>query len=191
MCVKYINVSTVSEYSGVVSVITIKRCDAQQGDAILDELVTLLKNVVDDGASIGFLAPLDEQMAREYWQGVLDDVRRGTRILIAALDDGHVVGSIQLDLPTKPNASHRAEVQKLMVHTEQRGRGLGKMLLTAIEEAARGCNRTMLVLDTRRGDVAEGMYHRHGYTVAGIMPQYARSSSGQLDDSVFFYRFLE
>lgn len=170
--------------------LTIERLDAQQGRAALDELVKLLQNVVDDGASIGFLAPMAETLAYDYWQDVCVDVERGTRILLAAVEDTHIIGSVQLDLPTKPNASHRAEVQKLMVHTAQRGRGLGKQLLTAIEEAARSSGRMLLVLDTKRGDVAEQMYGKNGYTVAGIIPQYARSSSGGLDDTVLFYRFL-
>lgn len=157
----------------------------------VDDLVRLLQNVVNDGASIGFIAPLDEPLARDYWAQVFADVQHGTRILLVVLEEDQIVGSVQLDLPTKPNASHRAEVQKLIVHTSQRGRGLGKRLLAAIEDVARAQGRTLLVLDTRLGDVSDHLYRRYGYTVTGVVPKYARSSNGQLDDCVFFYRFLE
>jgi ribosomal protein S18 acetylase RimI-like enzyme len=168
----------------------IEQIDALQTRANLDALVALLQDAVEDGASIGFLSPLAEAPARAYWEEIIEDVQCGTRILLVGREDGQIVGTVQLGLPTKPNASHRAEVQKLLVHTAYRGRGLGKQLLAAIEAAARAQDRTLLVLDTRQGDVSEHLYRKHGYSVAGVIPQYARSSNGQLDDCVFFYRFL-
>jgi ribosomal protein S18 acetylase RimI-like enzyme len=56
------------------------------------------------------------------------------------------------------------------------------------EEAARMRGRTLLVLDTRRGDTAEQLYSKLGYQKAGVIPRYARSASGELHDTVFMYR---
>ena len=78
-----------------------------------------------------------------------------------------------------------------MVHTRARGQGTGRRLMEAIEAAARAAGRTLLVLDTRQGDVAERLYARHGYIHAGVIPNYARSAEGTLDATVFFYRLLE
>jgi GNAT superfamily N-acetyltransferase len=50
-----------------------------------------------------------------------------------------------------PNASHRAEVQKLLVLRSWRRQGIGLALMTAIEQAARQTGRSLLVLDTRLG----------------------------------------
>ena len=63
--------------------------------------------------------------------------------------------------------------------------------MTAVEEAARAAGRTLLVLDTRRGDSAEQLYLNLGYTAAGVIPRYARSASGSLDDTVYMYKELD
>lgn len=41
----------------------------------------------------------------------------------AAYARDRIVGTVSLVFPDKPNSSHRAEVVKLMVHREGRGRG--------------------------------------------------------------------
>ncbi len=60
--------------------------------------------------------------------------------------------------------------------------------MLAIEERARRLGRTTLVLDTRRGDPSEALYASVGYTLAGVIPRYARSANGALDPSAFYYR---
>jgi GNAT superfamily N-acetyltransferase len=158
--------------------------------AVLPELVTLLQDAVDSGASLGFLPPLSAHMAQSYWERVMMDMAQGTLFLLGVTHNAQVAGTVQLALATQPNALHRAEVQKLMVHTRYRQQGLGRALLTAADDVARSIGRTLLVLDTRRGDVSESLYVKHGYVLAGIIPQYARSATGTLDDTVIFYRLL-
>ena len=104
--------------------------------------------------------------------------------------DGALVGTAQLLLATRPNGSHRAEVAKVIVHTKARRRGIGRALMLALEERAHRLGRTTLVLDTRRGDPSEQLYTSVGYTLAGVIPCYARSASGALDPSAFYYRVL-
>jgi acetyltransferase len=170
---------------------TIEQLTADQAVAVLDDLVELLQDSVASGASVGFLPPLQTDAARDYWEGLLADIGDGARVLLVARDNGRVIGSVQLELASKANARHRAEVQKLMVHTRARGQGTGRRLMEAIEAAAHAAGRTLLVLDTRQGDVAERLYARHGYIHAGVIPNYARSAEGTLDATVFFYRLLE
>ncbi|HEU4326465.1 MAG TPA: GNAT family N-acetyltransferase [Roseiflexaceae bacterium] len=169
----------------------IKQLSSAQARPLLDELAELLRDAVDGGASVGFLPPLAQGEAQDYWQQVLGDLDRGTRILLVATVDGRLVGTVQLDLPSKPNARHRAEIQKLLVHSSARRRGLGRALLGAAEEAARAAGRTLLVLDTRAGDAAEQLYRHHGYTAAGTIPAYARNGEGTLDATVVFFRLLD
>lgn len=154
-------------------------------------LVALLQDAVDGGASVGFLPPLPAAEAREYWRTVEAAVAEGTRVLLAAHDVRRVVvGSAQLQLAGKPNARHRAEVQKVMVHRRARRLGVGRALMLATEEQARRHGRSTLVLDTRQGDLAEALYLSVGYRFAGAIPQYARSADGALDASAFYYKLL-
>jgi ribosomal protein S18 acetylase RimI-like enzyme len=135
--------------------------------------------------------PLRSSVAREYWDGVGRAIAAGHRILFAAVEGGAVLGAVQLDLATMPNARHRAEVMKLMVHRSARRRGIAKALMLALEEAARRENRRLLVLDTRPGDPAEQLYRALGYTAAGVIPRYALSSAGTLDSTVYMYREID
>jgi ribosomal protein S18 acetylase RimI-like enzyme len=97
---------------------------------------------------------------------------------------------VQLALATKENGRHRAEVQKLLVHTRFRRRGIARSLMSAVEKAALRMGRTLLVLDTEEGSPAERPYEKCGYARAGIIPQYARSAEGSLISTVIFYRLL-
>jgi acetyltransferase len=173
-----------------VEAIRIEQITAVQAEAQLMALIRLLQNVVNDGASIGFIAPLSDGEARDYWLGVLPAIAQGHKLLFTATLEDQVVGSVQLALEPRRGVVHCAEVQKLMVHTAYRGHGLGRRLMNALEQAAQMEQRSLLVLDTRRGDVAEGLYQRMGYTQAGVIPGYALSSDGKLHDTVFYYRQL-
>ncbi|SCN38023.1 Acetyltransferase, GNAT family [Bacillus cytotoxicus] len=68
-------------------------------DEDIEELSELLKTVVDDGASIGFLPPLEQEEAIKYWKTVLAP----EVILFIAKINNKVAGSVQLHLITKPN----------------------------------------------------------------------------------------
>src|SRR5581483_4271273 len=160
------------------------------GQLIFAELVTLLQDAVASGASIGFLPPLSEEEARAYWISVLEDMAQQKRVLLAARDATQVVGAVQLELATKANARHRAEVQKLMVLQRERRRGIGQRLMEAIEPLARERGRALLVLDTRLGDDAERLYRKVGYIEAGIIPSYAQSATGTLEATIIFYKLL-
>ena len=162
----------------------------EQGQVILSELVTLLQDAVASGASIGFLPPLSEEEAREYWTAVLEDITHKKRVLLIARHSSQVVGAVQLELATKPNARHRAEVQKLFVLQHEHKRGIGRLLMEAIEPIARELGRTLLVLDTRLGDNAERLYRKLGYVEVGIIPSYAQNATGTLDATIIFYKLL-
>jgi ribosomal protein S18 acetylase RimI-like enzyme len=110
--------------------------------------------------------------------------------VLAAVRDGVILGSVQLALATVPNATHRAEVQKLLVLRSFRRHGLGQALMLEVETVARQEGRQLLVLDTRLGDAAERLYTRIGYTRVGVIPKFARSSADSLDATVIFYRDL-
>ena len=157
----------------------------------LNDLVELLQDAVDSGASVGFLPPLSREVASNYWLSVFTDLDAGHRLLLGAIEGARLVGSVQLELARKPNATHRAEVQRLLVHRSVRRRGIGERLMRDLEELARQHGRTLLVLDTRQGDPSELLYQKLGYTIAGGIPGYARSSSGSLDATAFYYRQLD
>ena len=169
---------------------SIRRISAADGTALLPDLVELLQDSVESGASVGFLLPFSRSSNRVYWEQTLKEIESGNRTLLVAEKNGRVVGSVQLELATKPNALHRAEVQKLLVHSVHRKQGLGGELMSAVEKVARDLGRTLLVLDTLQGDNGERLYAKCGYVRVGEIPGYASLSDGSLQATVLFYKFL-
>jgi GNAT superfamily N-acetyltransferase len=163
---------------------------AEQAKRWSEPLAWLLQDAVAGGASVGFLPPVRDSEARAYWEGIVTDVAVKKAVLFAAFEDEKLVGSVQLCLPAMPNARHRASVEKLMVLREYRKQGVGRALMEDLEGHARELGRTLLILDARRGDVAEQVYEALGYRRAGKIPRYARGHNGALEETVIYYREL-
>lgn len=171
--------------SGIVKLTADDRARARDG------LSELLIACVEDGAFVSFLLPLDMNEARIYWDSVFDEVAAGKRILLAAWQDGRIIGSAQLLLCPYPNGKHRATVQKLLVHPSARHVGLGRALMHTLEAEAKAARRRLLDLDTISGSAAEPLYKGLGYTRVGTIPRYALSSKkGTLEDTVIYYKEL-
>jgi acetyltransferase len=158
---------------------------------MIPSLADLLQNAVTNGASIGFLLPLTGNEAMGYWREVAKAIEEPYRILLVAKSNDDLAGTVQLDLASRANGSHRAEVIKLMVHTAFRQQGIAQALMKTIEEEAKLAGRTTLILDTREGDPSEKLYTKLGYQRAGAIPEYARSTSGELHATVFMYKLLK
>jgi ribosomal protein S18 acetylase RimI-like enzyme len=156
----------------------------------IKELVELLTDCVEDGASIGFVCPLEENEAERYWNSLNDGLADESRILLVGLHDNKIVGAVQASFCGKKNGLHRAEVEKLMVHRNYRSKGIGRKLLEAIEEQIKNRKRWLIVLDTRVGDVASNLYKTSGYTEAGQIPQFALSSAGSYEATAYFFKKL-
>lgn len=169
-------------------------CVQITGDDVLSHqagLIALLQDAVDDGASVGFIAPLSHEDARRYWDKTQNAVASGDTLLSLALDaNNRVAGSVQLGFASFPNGHHRLEVKKLLVHRDYRNQGIAKSLMARIEEKARALNCWLLVLDTVEESVASRLYTRLGYVQAGVIPQFALSSAGIYEGTVVFYKVL-
>lgn len=169
----------------------IRSLNSEEAKKILLELCELLIDTVSNGASIGFLPPLSFEVASAYWTSVIDDLDSGNRVLLLAHNESEVFGAVQLEIATKENAQHRAEIQKLMVHTQHRNKGIAKALMMEVEDIARAKGRRLLVLDTKQGDMAEKLYEKWNYIRAGAIPHYAKCADGKLHSTVLFYKFFE
>jgi acetyltransferase len=171
--------------------VSVERLDHAAARAAMPALVDILRDSVDRGASVGFLPPLGEVEATEYWRDVVTAVGEGSRVLLAARQRGVFVGTAQLDLCARANGRHRAEVTKVMVLSSVRRHGIGRELMLACDAHARRLGRTTLVLDTRQGDPSERLYRSTGWVYAGAIPRYAESADGAFDASAFYYKLLD
>jgi GNAT superfamily N-acetyltransferase len=164
---------------------------ADRFPAAIPALAELLVDAVNGGASVGFLPPLSGVEAERWWRTLADDVSAGRLVVLLLRADGRSLGTAQLRLAQLPNARHRAEVAKVLVHSTARRHGYGRLLMDAIETAARNAGRHLLVLDTLSGSDAERLYVRLGWTRVAEIPEYAAIPNGRLAATTIFYKDLE
>lgn len=154
------------------------------------QLAAVLIDCVRHGASVGFMNPLSLERALDYWTKVDASLRRGERLLFIAERAERLLGTVQLVFAQPENQPHRADVAKMLVVPAARRRGIGAALLLALETAARGAGRTVLVLDTASAEAAR-LYERLGWRRCGIVPRYALKPDGGFCDTTFYHRDLE
>jgi len=166
------------------------RLDGPAFDAAIPDLAMILADAVAGGASVGFLLPFSPDDAATWWQSLERDVARGAVVVIVARLGRRVVGTAQLRLAQLPNARHRAEVAKVLVHRSARRQGIATALMGEVERIALAEGRTLLVLDTIAESEAEPLYTKLGWSRAAEIPRYAGMPDGELRPTVIFYRDL-
>jgi len=144
----------------------------------LDQLAALLQSSVAAGASIGWVNTPGEETALAFWCNCSQAAARGERSGWWALQQGRVVGSVQVVWQQPENGAHRVDLVKLMVHPEARRAGIASRLMDAAEAEVARRGRRLIVLDTWRASPAEGLYWRRGYQRCGFIPDYALTAEG-------------
>ncbi len=119
-------------------------------EAAAGELGQLLLDAHASNMALGLSGPLTAEHAREVWVETAAKLDPERRVLLAAREDGLVVGTVQVVRAEAENGGARAEVQRLAVRGDRRGEGLGPALLDAAVERARTMGLRLLWLTTRR-----------------------------------------
>ena len=107
-----------------------------------------------------------------YLSRIADVADRAARTLIlVAVEDGAIVGSLTLELTTRVNPNddpledHRAHIRMLGVIPDAQGRGIGRALMLEAESRARVAGKTEMTLHTTElMGAARAMYEALGYT---------------------------
>lgn len=103
-----------------------------------------------------------------------EHLEEGRGTFLVARDGGRAVGcgAIRVLDPTT------AEVKRMYVESTERGRGVGRAVLTALEEAARQLGVQRLVLETGTYQYAAiALYERAGFVQGACWGEYAFSST--------------
>ncbi len=171
-----------------IETLPIRALGAAEAEARIGQLTAILRDAVENGASVNFMAGLTEEEAVAFWRGQLAGIADATRTLLVAERGGRIVGTVVLTLAPQPNAPHRAEIGKMLVHSSLRRQGLGRRLLEEAEAVARRQRRTLLLLDTQTGSAGEELYRRCGWTEYGVVPNHSHVPEGGLSPATFFYK---
>jgi phosphinothricin acetyltransferase len=169
---------------------SVRRIDAQEAAARIEQLADVLVDCVEGGASVNFMLPMARETALRFWHKTIASLERGERTLLVAEDAHGILGTVQLLTDTPDNQPHRADVAKLLVHRRARNGGVGLRLMEAVEEAAREQGRTVLVLDTAN-PAAERLYERLGWQRVGVVPDFCLMPDGAMSATTFFTKRLK
>jgi len=151
-------------------------------------LSEILVEVVAHGGSVSFMHPLAWNTAMAFWDDALAAACPNERIVLGAWDGELLVGTVTLLLNCPPNQPHRAEIAKLMTRLSHRRRGVATALMRAAEHNAVERSRTLLTLDTAVEDGASELYERLGFTLAGVIPDYALKPHGGLTGTMIYWK---
>jgi ribosomal protein S18 acetylase RimI-like enzyme len=155
---------------------------------VISALSELLVETVAHGGSVSFMHPLPLEAAESFWRDSLASAARGERVVLGALDGKRVVATVTLLLNLPPNQPHRAEIAKMMTRVSYRHRGIAAALLRAAENIAITRGRTLLVLDTAVDEGASPLYERAGFSLTGIIPDYALKPHGGLTGTMIYWK---
>jgi GNAT superfamily N-acetyltransferase len=184
------DISNSLEYGFAKPVGGIEVLDAAAAVSAIPRLAEILIACVAEGAGVSFLPPLPPDAARAFWQVTARDVAAGQKVLLAGWIDGVLAGTVTLAFASPQNQRHRADVAKLLVDPHARRGGLGRRLMERLETEAMRAGRTLLTLDTRGGDRAEGLYRSMDWVEYGRIPGYAVQADGTFEETIFFWKRL-
>jgi ribosomal protein S18 acetylase RimI-like enzyme len=158
---------------------------------ILQALSEILIETVASGGSVSFMHPLAPEAAFAFWRGSLAAAGRGERIILGAFDGDELIGTVTLLLDLPPNQPHRAEIAKMMTRVSHRGRGAATALMRVAERLAAERGRTLLVLDTAVEDGASRLYEALGFSLTGVIPDYALKPHGGLTGTMIYWKRID
>ncbi|MGW6055164.1 GNAT family N-acetyltransferase [Streptomyces sp. NPDC055189] len=105
-----------------------------------------------------------EELEREIAAETGDDLRPPTGTLLVARYGGEPAGTAGVRLMGDMKGVRTAELKRVFLREDMRGRGGAALLLAAAEDAARALGAEQIMLDTRLDLVeARALYARHGY----------------------------
>ncbi|UQT61749.1 GNAT family N-acetyltransferase [Streptomyces durmitorensis] len=105
-----------------------------------------------------------EELEREIAAETGADLRPPTGVLLVARHEGEPAGTAGVRLMGDLKGTSTAELKRVFLREDMRGKGGAALLLAAAEDAARALGAGQLILDTRLDLVeARALYARHGY----------------------------
>nr|WP_202457094.1 MULTISPECIES: GNAT family N-acetyltransferase [unclassified Streptomyces] len=160
--------------------------------ALRDGVLALWADVTNAGGAVGFVPPTTPEEVRPEFVRHLAAMSEGrTRLLVGFDEDGAVAATAFLTHNTHRLMRHWIWLYTVMVHPRHQGKGYGRDLMAAVEDAARTLEGTDAIRLTCRGGTGlEHFYASCGYKEVGRVPGAIRVAPGDDRDDIMFLRQL-
>jgi ribosomal protein S18 acetylase RimI-like enzyme len=155
----------------------------------LNALCEAATAAIIEGGGFGWVNAPERQALERYFRGLLLVPER--ELFVGRLD-GVIVGSAQLVRPPRNNEaqSFAATMMHLFIAPFARGHGVGRMMISRVEDGARALGYQVINLDVRETQTAAiRMYESLGYIRWGEHPAYARVR-GENVRGFYYYKQL-
>ncbi|MEV4339609.1 GNAT family N-acetyltransferase [Streptomyces sp. NPDC049590] len=154
--------------------------------ALRDGILDLWTDVSNAGGSVGFVPPVTRDGIRPELVRHFTQMAEGrTRLLVGHDEAGRVAATAFLTRNAHRLMPHWLWLYTVMVHPRHQGRGHGRDLLAAAEEAARGLGGIEAIrLTCRGGHGLERFYASCGYKEVGRVPDAIRVAPGDDRDEI-------
>ncbi|MCF6524699.1 GNAT family N-acetyltransferase [Streptomyces sp. JJ36] len=171
---------------------TVYELDPVPTPELRDQLLRLWTDVSNAGGSVGFVPPVTPEDVRPELLGRLRAMAEGRSRLLTGRDGDRVVATAFLTLNTHRLMRHWVWLSTVMVEPARQGTGVGRELMAAAAEAARGLEGVRGIrLTLRAGGGLERFYASCGYQEAGRVPDAIRVAEGSYRDEVTMWLPLD
>ncbi|WP_306338790.1 GNAT family N-acetyltransferase [Streptomyces sp. KL118A] len=162
------------------------RLDPPVDPALRDGVLALWTDVTNAGGAVGFVPPTTPEEIRPEFVRHLAAMAEGrTRLLVGYDEEGAVAATAFLTHNTHRLMKHWVWLYTVMVHPRHQGKGYGRDLMAAVEDAARSLEGTDAVRLTCRGGTGlERFYASCGYKEVGRVPGAIRVAPGDDRDDI-------
>ncbi|MEV3859452.1 GNAT family N-acetyltransferase [Streptomyces sp. NPDC050095] len=154
--------------------------------ALRDGVLALWADVSNAGGAVGFVPPVTpDEIRPELMRHLVAMAEDRTRLLVGHNEEGRIAATAFLSFNQHRLMRHHLWLYTVMVHPAHQGKGYGRALMAAAEEAARGFDGIeALRLTCRGGTGADSFYAVCGYKEVGRVPGAIRVAPGDDRDDV-------
>lgn len=157
---------------------------------IQNKLNLLLNNAIKENSSLGFLNTLKSEDSETYWNSLQNDLNNSIKKLFIVKEKKHIIASVILSFCQSENASHRVEIEKLIVHNLYQGIGIATKLMLYVENIAKKHNKSLIILNINNKSDASFLYEKLEYKKAGQIPLYTLNNDFTYLDNIIYYKSI-
>ncbi|GII57547.1 N-acetyltransferase [Planotetraspora thailandica] len=155
---------------------------------LFEELLDCWTEATNAGGAVGFVPPVSPEDIRPTAEKAL--ARTEDDLLVGFDDDGRVACWLILADNGSALRAHWRWVVRVMVHPKHQGKGYGRALMLAADDAARGLGLEALQLTCRGGTGVDAFYASVGYREVGRVPGSIRVAPGDDRDEIHLIKWL-
>ncbi|MEV5974260.1 GNAT family N-acetyltransferase [Streptomyces sp. NPDC051921] len=157
--------------------------------ALRDGVLSLWADVSNAGGAVGFVPPVTpEEIRPALLRHLVGMAEGGTRLLVGRDGHGEVAATAFFTHNSHPLMTHWVWLYTVMVHPRHQGKGYGRDLMAAAEQAARTAEGfehiEAIRLTCRGGTGVDAFYARAGYKEVGRVPAAIRVAPGDDRDDI-------